>query len=52
MFIILGTIGTIVGATFAATARRFPSYELPLERWGGGLFIGGVAMIAFAFPSL
>lgn len=52
MLIVLGIIGTIAGASFAATARRFPNHELTLERWGGGLFIGGIAMIAFAFPSI
>jgi hypothetical protein len=52
MFIILGITGIAVGAGFAASARRFPEREPILERFGGGLFFGGVALIAFAFPAL
>jgi len=52
VLVILGIVGILIGASFAAVARRFPAHELSMERWGGGIFIGGLAMIGFAFPAL
>lgn len=52
MLITLGLLGTVVGASFAAGARRFPSYELAMERWGGGIFLSGLALIGLAFPAI
>lgn len=47
---ILGTLGVILGVAIAITAARFPTRQVALERWGGMLLVGGIALLAFAFP--
>jgi hypothetical protein len=47
---ILGTLGVLLGVTIAMSATRFPTRRATLERCGGTLLIGGIALIAFAFP--
>jgi hypothetical protein len=47
---ILGTVGVLLGTTFAASAGNFPAQKVRLERWGGMLLVAGIALIAFAFP--
>jgi hypothetical protein len=52
VFIVLGAGGIILGSAFAASAGRFPAYRIKLEEYGGGLFIGGVALLGLAFPMI
>lgn len=47
---ILGTLGILLGTAVAISAGKFPTQRAALERWGGLLTVGGVALIAFAFP--
>ena len=52
MFILLGAIFIAVGASLALGARKYPRQQLQLERWGGGLVMGGLACLGLAFPML
>jgi hypothetical protein len=47
---ILGILGIFFGVTIAMSGAKFPTRRATLERCGGTLLIGGVALIAFAFP--
>jgi len=47
---ILGTLGILLGVMVAMSATKFPTRRATLERCGGTLLIGGVALVAFAFP--
>lgn len=49
---LIGTSGILVGGVIAAIAGKFPARKASLERWGGLLLIGGIAVLAFAFPSV
>jgi hypothetical protein len=47
---IVGTLGILLGTAVAISAGRFPTQRVSLERWGGMLMVGGIALVAFAFP--
>jgi hypothetical protein len=47
---ILGTLGIVIGVAVATTAGRFPARRAKLERCGGMLMVGGIALVAFAIP--
>ncbi|HXP32025.1 MAG TPA: hypothetical protein VN832_13100 [Stellaceae bacterium] len=49
MILGLGAVGTVFGTAFLAGSCRFPAYRKTLEQWGGGLFLGGVALLSLAF---
>jgi hypothetical protein len=46
----LGIIVTITGALLISSAARYPGRQGTLERWGGGCFVAGLAMIVIHFP--
>jgi hypothetical protein len=47
---ILGATAIVFGAFAALSAGNFPSHRGRIERWGGALLLGGIALIALAFP--
>ena len=49
MILSLGAVGTVFGTACLAGACRFPAHRERLEQWGGGLFLGGVALLSLAF---
>ena len=49
MLVTLGIVVTLLGALLAWCAERYPAYRAALERWGGGCFVTGLALLAFFF---
>jgi hypothetical protein len=51
MFIALGigSAGLIAGITAAALSDTFPRYHTVLQECGGGLVVGSVSLLGFAF---
>jgi hypothetical protein len=47
---ILGAVIFLVGTALVAASARYPSRKSAIETCGGGCLIGGVALIALAFP--
>jgi len=47
---IAGTLGILLGIAVAMSAGKFPARRVALERCGGMLLVGGIALVAFAFP--
>lgn len=52
MLVLLGILGTVLGLALAAFAHRMPSRRPMIEKWGGGLFVVGIALLGAAFPML
>jgi hypothetical protein len=52
MVFILGTIIFLLGTATVVASGRYPSRKPKLESWGGGLLVGGIALIGFAFPMI
>ena len=50
VLLVLSIIATVVGTACAASAQRFPAHQGKLEQLGGGLFVGGIALLGFSFP--
>lgn len=50
LLITLGIIGIILGIVLAILAGRFANDRRTIELWGGGMFLGGVVLIAVGFP--
>jgi len=51
-FAIAGALGTFFGTIVAAIADGAPARRVRLQYWGGALFIGGIALLAFALPMI
>jgi hypothetical protein len=49
---IAGIAGVVIGTFAAALADVFPAHRNKLQDWGGGLLIGSVALLGFAFPMM
>jgi hypothetical protein len=49
---ITGCVGLIAGIVAAALADVFPRHRAALQDWGGGLAVGGVAVLGLAFPMI
>jgi hypothetical protein len=47
---ILGTLGILCGVAIATIAGKFPTRRDALERCGGVMTVGGIALVAFAMP--
>jgi hypothetical protein len=52
MFVSLGAIGIFIGAAACVAAAWLPAHKARLERWGGTLFLAGLATVGFAVPML
>jgi hypothetical protein len=52
MILSMGAAGTMVGAVFLAWACASPAHKRSLEHWGGGLFLGGIALLSFGFAMI
>jgi hypothetical protein len=52
MLFILGTIILMVGTATVVASGRYPSYKPLLEPWGGGFFVGGIALMGLTFPMI
>jgi hypothetical protein len=39
-----------LGAALAGAASRVPSHAIALERWGGTLLVGGLALLGAVLP--
>ena len=50
LFLILSAIGMAAGGITALVAEKFPAHQAKLERWGGDVLVGGIALLGFAFP--
>jgi len=50
VLLLLSIIATGVGTACAAVARRYPTHRKMLEQCGGGLFVGGIALLGFSLP--
>ena len=48
--LIVGWTGLAVGGLAAAIADMFPAQRNLLQRWGGGLLVGSVALMGLAVP--
>ena len=48
--IILGLVAIVLGAVLATNAPRHPARMNGLGQWGGGCFVGGLVLVASAFP--
>ena len=48
----VGIVGLVGGIFAAAVADVFPAHRNALQGWGGGLLVGSVALLGFAFPML
>lgn len=48
----IGSIGILAGLVTAAMAARFPPHRTRLEHWGGGLFLGGLVLVALGVPMI
>ena len=46
----IGAGGIVVGTAAAVAGGWFPAQKGKLERWGGALFIAGLALVGFGFP--
>lgn len=52
MFLLFGAVGIVLGMGAAVSAAWFPAHKSRLERWGGALFIVGLALTGFALPMI
>ncbi len=52
MFLVFGIVGVVLGIAAAVSATWFPAHKSRLERWGGALFILGLALTGFALPMI
>jgi hypothetical protein len=52
LFLLFGLFGVVLGMAGAVSATWFPAYKSRLERWGGALFIVGLAVTGFALPMI
>jgi hypothetical protein len=43
-------IGLAVGCVTAAVSDIFPAHRSELQRWGGGLLVGSVALLGLVVP--
>lgn len=50
MFLLLGALGIVLGTAAAVSGLWFPAHKTRLERWGGALFICGLALAGFGLP--
>jgi len=50
IFAISGCVGIALGCLAAALADAFPQHRKRLKDWGGGLILGGVALLGFSVP--
>jgi hypothetical protein len=50
VFLIMGAIGIAIGTVSALAAEKFPVHQTLMERWGGDLLVGGIALLGFGFP--
>jgi threonine/homoserine/homoserine lactone efflux protein len=46
----LGALILVCGAAVAVAGEQRPRYARRLQRWGGGLFLAGAALLGLAFP--
>ena len=46
MSVAVAVVGLIAGIAVAASASRFPRHKATLERWGGGLVVLSVFLLA------
>lgn len=49
---ISGAAGIVLGCVAAAMADVFPAYRNKLQGWGGGLIVGGGAVLGFSAPMI
>lgn len=49
MIMSLGAAGTMIGTAFLAFACTSAGNKRGLEQWGGGLFLGGLTLLALSF---
>ena len=47
-----GGAGIIVGCLAAAVGDVFPVYRKVLQRCGGALLVGGIALLGLVFPMI
>ncbi len=52
MLAILGVLGAVLGLALAVFAHRVPNRQPTIEKWSGGLFVAGLALLGTAFPLL
>jgi len=52
VFLVLGALGVVFGAAAAVGAAWFPAHKARLERWGGAMFILGLALAGFGLPMI
>ncbi len=52
MLAILGVLGAVLGLALALLAPRVPTRQPVIAKWGGGLFIAGLALLGTALPIL
>jgi len=52
MFTAIGAIGIVTGMVALIGAANFPARRAQLEAWGGGLFVGSIALLALNFPMI
>jgi hypothetical protein len=52
VLIFLGALGVVFGTAAAVGACWFPSQRARLERWGGALFILGLALAGLGLPMI
>ena len=52
MFLFFGMLGVVLGMAAAVSGTWFPAHKSRLERWGGAMFILGLALTGFALPMI
>jgi len=50
MLTLLILTSLVLGAGLAGAASRVPSHAVTLERWGGSLLVGGLALLGALLP--
>jgi hypothetical protein len=52
MFAVTGLMGVTTGTALACLAGCFPKHAAMLETIGGGVMIGGFALVGWALPAI